>query len=46
MATDLMIFEIKRSLMVFNSKAIILFFDRYGKLLNQLNHMDQGWDGL
>jgi gliding motility-associated-like protein len=29
----------------FNSKAIIYIFDRYGKLLNQLNPAGPGWDG-
>jgi gliding motility-associated-like protein len=38
-------FEIKRSNAVFNSKAIIHIFDRYGKLLNHLT-MGPGWDGL
>ncbi|WP_418263458.1 T9SS type B sorting domain-containing protein [Flavobacterium faecale] len=29
----------------FNSKTIVYIFDRYGKLLKQINPLDQGWDG-
>ena len=29
-----------------NSNSIIQIFDRYGKLLKQINPMDQGWDGI
>ncbi|WP_413997696.1 T9SS type B sorting domain-containing protein [Flavobacterium sp. W1B] len=29
----------------FNSKSIIYIFDRYGKLLKQINPSNQGWDG-
>ena len=30
----------------FNSKSTIYIFDRYGKLLKQLNALSQGWDGI
>ncbi|MCW2119496.1 T9SS type B sorting domain-containing protein [Flavobacterium sp. 7A] len=30
----------------FNAKSVIYIFDRYGKLLKQLNPLDQGWDGI
>ncbi|AWG21803.1 hypothetical protein FFWV33_09785 [Flavobacterium faecale] len=29
----------------FNANTVIYIFDRYGKLLKQLNPLDQGWDG-
>ena len=37
--------KLKGANAVFNSKAIIYIFDRYGKLLNQLNPAGPGWDG-
>lgn len=30
---------------IFQSKSIIRIFNRYGKLVKQLNPVDQGWDG-
>lgn len=29
----------------FNTETIIYIFDRYGKLINQVNPLSQGWDG-
>ncbi|WP_366184190.1 T9SS type B sorting domain-containing protein [Flavobacterium ovatum] len=29
----------------FNSKSIVYIYDRYGKLLSQINPLGQGWDG-
>ena len=37
--------KLKGANAIFNSKAIIYIFDRYGKLLNQLNPAGPGWDG-
>ncbi|MDG2433299.1 T9SS type B sorting domain-containing protein [Flavobacterium sp.] len=37
--------KLKGANALFNSKAIIYIFDRYGKLLNQLNPAGPGWDG-
>jgi gliding motility-associated-like protein len=45
MGMELMIIEVKGANALFNSKAIIYIFDRYGKLLNQLNPAGPGWDG-
>lgn len=37
--------KLKGASAVFNSNTIIYIFDRYGKLLNQLNPAGPGWDG-
>ena len=37
--------KLKGASALFNSKAIIYIFDRYGKLLSQLNPAGPGWDG-
>jgi gliding motility-associated-like protein len=37
--------KLKGASAAFNSKAIIYIFDRYGKLLNQINPAGLGWDG-
>ena len=37
--------KLKGANAIFNSNAIIYIFDRYGKLLNQLNPAGPGWDG-
>jgi gliding motility-associated-like protein len=29
----------------FNAKSVITIFDRFGKLVHQLNPLSQGWDG-